>query len=63
MPLYELRCECGHHFEVRKPMHEGPPKTCPQCKEETLRQVFEKPPAFHTHYSPMHPRAKRGRGY
>lgn len=63
MPLYDMQCTCGHRFEARRSMAEGPPQRCPSCKKHQLKQIFDKPPAFHTYYSPMHPRAKRGRGH
>lgn len=64
MPAYDMQCEgCGHSFEAQAPISVGPPKKCPECKKQKLRQVFKQPPAFHAHLSPMHPRINRGRGY
>jgi putative FmdB family regulatory protein len=64
MPAYDYQCDaCGHEFEVTHGMTALRPKTCPQCKKRKLRKVLAKPPAYHSHYSPMHPRVNRGRGY
>ena len=63
MARYDMQCvACGHEYEAEAPMKDGPPKDCPECGGD-LRQVFTKPPAFHNHYSPMHPRVNRGRGH
>lgn len=59
MARYDMTCKCGD-FEAEAPMKDGPPKTCP--KGHKAQQVFSKPPAFHNHLSPMHPRVNRGRG-
>lgn len=62
MPAYDYQCEvCGHRFEATHGINEQGPKTCPECKKRRVRRVFAAP-ALHMHYSPMHPRAKRGRG-
>ena len=64
MPLYDYICDaCGHEFEKWHRMDETVPKTCPECKRRKVRRQFKSPPAVHNHYSPMHPRANRGRGY
>lgn len=64
MPAYSMICDaCGHKFEVSHAMSEPHPKTCPACKKRKVRQNFDKPPAFSHSYSPMHPRANRGRGW
>lgn len=64
MALYDMQCEaCGHQYEAQASMKDGPPKKCPACNKKKLKQVFGKVAAFHSHLSPMHPRAKRGRGY
>jgi putative FmdB family regulatory protein len=64
MALYDVKCDaCGHQTEVQAPMAEGPPKKCPECGKDKLKQVFDKIAAFHSHLSPMHPRANRGRGH
>lgn len=61
MPLYDMECQgCQHKYEAFVSMQDGPPKKCPACGKAKLKQVFEKPPAFHDRYSPMHPRAGRG---
>ena len=62
MPAYEYECKaCGHKFEATHGMNEAGPKACPECKRRQLAKVIGMP-AFHAHYSPMHPRAGRGRG-
>jgi len=64
MPLYDMECqECKHKYEVFASMQDGPDKKCPACGKKKAKQVFEKPPAYHGTYSPMHPRANRGRGH
>lgn len=64
MPVYDMTCDaCGHAFDVEQGMNDPLPKKCPQCGKMKLRRAFSKPPAFHTAYSPMHPRVNRGRGY
>jgi putative FmdB family regulatory protein len=65
MPRYDYQCkheECQHTCELEHSMHEDPPK-CPECGEDTLKRLFTRPPRVVCHYSPMHPRANRGRGY
>jgi len=63
MAKYDMRCEaCGHEFEAEAPMVEGPPKKCPACKKNKLALVW-KPIPYHNHYSPLHPRKNRGRGW
>lgn len=63
MPAYNLICDaCEHKFEVTHPMSEPHPKKCPECGKKTVRQSFDTPPYFIDRYSPMHPRARRGRG-
>ena len=64
MPQYDYICNaCGHEFEKLHGMDEKAPKTCPECKRQKVRRNFKSAPAIHHHYSPMHPRANRGRGY
>jgi len=60
MPNYEYVCECGS-FEVFHKMDEKGPSKCPKCEKKVKRVIAR--PAFHTHYSPCHPRATRGRGH
>ena len=64
MPLYDYKCgACEQVFEVRHTLAEGKPEKCPGCKKNgTLESHFAKAPAFHTFYSPMHPRRNRGIG-
>lgn len=64
MPRYDMHCDaCEHEFEAEAPIAQGPPRKCPACKKLKLRQFFAKPPAYHNHMSPMHPRVNRGRGH
>jgi len=64
MPMYDYICDaCEHKFEVLHKIDDQPPKTCPECKRRKVRRDFTSPPAIHHHYSPMHPRRNRGRGY
>jgi putative FmdB family regulatory protein len=64
MPAYDYQCaKCHHTFEVSHKVGEHGPKSCPQCKGKNVEKVFLSPPAFHTYYSPLHPRRNRGRGY
>lgn len=64
MPLYDYECpDCGHQLEVIHGMTERGPKKCQQCGKRKLRRMLSKPPAYHSHYSPLHPRANRGRGH
>lgn len=68
MPRFDLQCdECGHEMEVEIPRDKVKDKysrKCPSCKEgRTFRRVWSRGiAAFHARYSPMHPRAGRGRG-
>lgn len=39
------------------------PAKCPKCGKKKVRVAFKKAPAYHNHFSPMHPRKNRGRGY
>ncbi len=64
MPMYDYVCDaCGHKFEKMHAMGDKPPKTCPVCKHREVRRDWTSAPAIHHHYSPMHPRRNRGRGY
>ena len=64
MPLYDYVCDaCGHEFERWHGMGDKLPRTCPKCKRRKVRRDFTSAPAIHHHYSPMHPRRNRGRGY
>lgn len=64
MPQYDLKCEaCDHPVVVDHPMSEPHPKKCPECGKPKLVQVYLSAPAYHAHYSPMHPRVNRGRGH
>jgi len=64
MPLtYDYECDaCGHKFAHVQDSADYYKKKCPECGKNKLRRLFPCP-AFHTHYSPMHPRANRGRGH
>ena len=64
MPQYDLICDgCEHKFVVEHTMSESHPKKCPECGKAKVRVNFTSPPAFHSYYSPMHPRVNRGRGH
>lgn len=65
MPNYDYRCVgCGHEWEVFHAIADEGPKKCPKCKtKKRPRKMITSPPAYHNHYSPMHPRKNRGRGY
>src|SRR5437868_13589347 len=39
MPTYDYVCDaCGHEFEAFESIKADPQRTCPQCREETLRR-------------------------
>jgi len=41
MPTYDYVCDaCGHRFEEMQSFKDDPLKTCPKCKEDTLRRLF-----------------------
>lgn len=62
MPRYDYKChECGHEYEEQHSMSEMRTE-CPKCKQDALVIVVGQI-AYHNHYSPMHPRANRGRGH
>jgi putative FmdB family regulatory protein len=62
MPLYDYECnDCGNEVELFHGMNETRRK-CPECGKLQLKRAFKSAPAYHDHYSPMHPRAGRGRG-
>ncbi len=66
MPNYDYRCPaCGHEFEVSHAIADPGPKKCPKrCgTRKKPTKMITKAPAYHSHYSPMHPRVNRGRGY
>lgn len=64
MPTYEYECgKCEKPFEVFHRMDEPGPKKCPECGSKKIKRVIATAPAYHHRYSPMHPRATRGRGY
>ena len=43
MPYYDYKCTaCGHYMkDVRKPITEAHPTTCPECNAEALTQSYE----------------------
>jgi putative FmdB family regulatory protein len=45
MPIYEYRCENGHHFDVMQKMTDQPVTTCQECAAPVQR-VFH-PVAVH----------------
>jgi len=41
MPTYDYKCEgCDHRFEHFQTMSSDTLKTCPECKEDTLRRLI-----------------------
>ena len=60
---YDYRCDaCEHQFTHYQESSDTYLKKCPECGKLKLRRLFPIP-AAHMRYSPMHPRANRGRGY
>jgi putative FmdB family regulatory protein len=45
MPIYEYRCENGHHFDVMQKMTDGPVTECEVC-QAPVQRVFH-PVAVH----------------
>jgi putative FmdB family regulatory protein len=45
MPIYEYRCDNGHHFDVMRKMTDGPVTECEVCGAPVQR-VFH-PPSVH----------------
>jgi putative FmdB family regulatory protein len=45
MPIYEYRCDNGHHFDVMQKMTDGPVTACEVC-EAPVQRVFH-PVAVH----------------
>lgn len=68
MPRFDIQClACGHEMEVEVPrdkVREKYQRKCPKCgRVRSFSRVWSKGvAAVHLHYSPMHPRANRGRG-
>ena len=40
MPIYEYRCENGHHFDVMQKMTDGPVTECQECGAPVQRIVY-----------------------
>lgn len=60
---YEYVCDaCEHKFTHIQNSPDTHLKKCPACGKLKLRRLFPAP-AAHMRYSPMHPRANRGRGH
>jgi len=60
---YDYECEaCGCKFTHVQTSPDEYLKECPECDKPQLRRLFPAP-AAHMRYSPMHPRANRGRGH
>lgn len=39
MPIYEYRCEeCGRELEMIQKVSDGPMKTCPSCRADSLKK-------------------------
>ena len=63
MTLYDLHCHgCDAYTEVFQDRNAQGPFRCPKCGKKRAWRIVLKPPAYHDRYSPMHPRAGRGRG-
>lgn len=68
MPRFDLECTaCGYQMEVeipREKVRERYRRQCSKCNRvRSFVRIWSKGLAnFHAHYSPMHPRANRGRG-
>ncbi|MGN6134688.1 MAG: zinc ribbon domain-containing protein [Aureliella sp.] len=62
MPLHKQTCkDCRREHEEFRGTAEGPRQECPDCGGK-LRQSWDKAPTARVGgYSPMHPRALRGR--
>ncbi|MCM8530380.1 MAG: zinc ribbon domain-containing protein [Lentisphaeraceae bacterium] len=41
MPTYDYKCEnCGHTFETLQTMSAEHLKTCPECKDDSLKRLI-----------------------
>jgi putative FmdB family regulatory protein len=41
MPTYDYRCDsCGYRFEEIQSIKAEPLRTCPECKQESLRRLL-----------------------
>ena len=41
MPVYTYRCDsCGVQFERHQSFHDAPLKTCPECRNKSLKKVI-----------------------
>lgn len=60
---YDYTCDtCGYSKTHVQTDSDYRQEKCPDCGKNTLRRLFPCP-AFHTRYSPAHPRVNRGRGH
>ena len=63
MTLYDLHCRgCDAYTEEFQDRNAQGPFRCSKCGKKRAYRVLLKPPAYHDHYSPMHPRKGRGKG-
>jgi putative FmdB family regulatory protein len=63
MTLYDVHCRaCDSYFEAWQDRSAKGPFKCPKCGKKRAYRTILKPVAFHSHYSPLHPRASRGKG-
>jgi putative FmdB family regulatory protein len=68
MPRYDFKCtECGAKIEIeveRVDLKDKYRRKCPTCGKvrNFTKDWSAGMPAYHDRYSPMHPRAGRGRG-
>jgi putative FmdB family regulatory protein len=63
MTLYDLHCNaCNAVFEAWQDRNAKGPFRCQKCGKKRAYRTLLAPPVFHDHYSPLHPRAGRGKG-
>lgn len=68
MASYVYKCEtCGEKIDIESSMHDVKTeyrRKCPSCgtTKKFTRDWMSGIAAYHSNYSPMHPRANRGKG-
>ena len=63
MILYDLHCNyCDAYFEAWQDRNAKGPFKCPKVRQEESLPHDPQTAAYHSHYSPLHPRAGRGKG-
>jgi putative FmdB family regulatory protein len=41
MPVYAYRCDsCGIQFERQQSFHDAPLKTCPECRQKSVKRII-----------------------